>query len=151
MITKVIAKALKRVPTKDFIDHPVEGRLRVWLVPTKHIQRTGYKYKAHRVHVRNQVRYTEVGETHGMIVNRIRRSIRQGKIKDIPPVPLMDLNKHIGRSTVRKKKYMLWDGHHRLTGHQAEGRKYIRAIFVNHHKHHWPDRPDIRTHIFSNT
>jgi hypothetical protein len=109
-LTKAILRG-QPIRTKE-LNH--WGR-RVFLVPTNIIARTERSYSYIRKHGSNRL----LGRDSGTI-NRMRKVIRSGK--ELPPIYLQksSFNDH----------YTLEDGHHRLTAHQAEGKKYIKAVIL---------------------
>jgi hypothetical protein len=113
---------------------------KVYEIPTKAIMRdpVNFNYKEMR-----KLDY------HKKTVNAIRRAIRQGKKKEIPPIHVYPFSHpyasytvvgsstphhNLGKPVWKKHKaksfqhFIVKDGHHRLTGHQAQGEKTIRAI-----------------------
>jgi hypothetical protein len=134
---KVYNSLLKPIPTTD-----MHNGKRVYLVHTKQIARDPFgRYKnyrrqgnptpKHAVGIRGYTNNPE--NTHGIWgaydnVRQMRLLIRHGKGHQLPPVSL-----EMSQSEApNARPFELYNGHHRLTAHQAEGKKLIRATILNY-------------------
>jgi hypothetical protein len=120
------------IPTKEFSATPMVSRKRrVFLIPTKYIKKTEGRYIDYRDIKRGDAglknydwiddedRKEYVGRAIKK-VNYFRRVIRRKNAHLLPPIEV--------RYGKKSGHYELVDGHHRLTAHQAEGKRFIRSV-----------------------
>jgi hypothetical protein len=118
------------IPTKEHWTNAFGEKQRVYLVPVKRIIRSERAYTHYRDEDLASHNLSKAGWTPSQAdytartsvnkVNFFRKALRQGKFNIIPPITL---------DKSRGRMFSMPDGHHRLTAHQAEGKRLIRATF----------------------
>ena len=112
-------------------------RKKVYLVPVHQIARMHWHYAQGLGSYKNMQKAATAQKRMGKSgidvmrmsdINDMRKTIRKGEAHKIPPVWLNKLSQ-AQQLHYKGKRYGLHDGHHRLTAHQAEGKKFIRATF----------------------
>jgi hypothetical protein len=107
----------ERAPRSPWAPSTEPPPFKVWHIPVKQIQRTEASYKQ----MRDPFIYSQLVTDR---VNKYRAVVRAGKEGQFPPIEVVPLNPPF----ISGKRYQLWNGHHRLTAHQAEGKTHIRAV-----------------------
>ena len=118
LFSPIAARRLARalVHMKPILTKEVKDGFPVYLVPTYLIKR-------------REGKYTDFRKTFNAATDHIYDMNKHDRIKELRSLVRKNIPMHtpIALSTKDWKSFILYDGHHRLTAHQAEGKKFIRA------------------------
>lgn len=125
---------------------------RVHLIPTHSIERLEFPYSSYRKVDAFTPRYNSIQNT-----SELRKAVRKG-VK-LPPIYVreMDPRQRLTRKPwgLEERKpyhhFRVENGHHRLSAHQAEGKRFIRAIILPAGRHTGPEMSSIKSSVLSKT